>query len=354
MADDKIKKHPVLKVVEEPRLIKSTREFVADFTPPEYLLDGILQRRFLYSFTGQTGGGKTAIALLLAAHVSRGVPLYGREIPIGRALYFAGENPDDIRMRWIVMQELGIAAPDGVHFVEGAYGLQDIASQIRAEANSEGLELAVVVVDTSAAYFRGDDENSNVQLGAHARDLRQLVELPGGPTVIVCCHPIKGAGNENLLPRGGGAFLAEVDGNIVGRKNDTHVELHWQGKFRGPEFSPLAFQLKTVTHPALKDRRGRMIPTVVAQPLSESGREEIAKGLRADDDAVLRTVAIKRGTGPTEIARTLAWWNKDTTPSHMRVNRAAERLKRGGLLNAHRDGWDLTPRGEKELKAMGG
>lgn len=53
---------------EEPRkpLIQSKARFIADFEPPDYLLDGILQRRFVYSLTAQTGHGKTAVALLIA------------------------------------------------------------------------------------------------------------------------------------------------------------------------------------------------------------------------------------------------------------------------------------------------
>jgi hypothetical protein len=37
--------------------------FLKGFIPPDYLIDGILQRRFIYSLTAPTGGGKTAIAL---------------------------------------------------------------------------------------------------------------------------------------------------------------------------------------------------------------------------------------------------------------------------------------------------
>jgi hypothetical protein len=42
--------------------------------------------------------------------------------------------------------------------------------------------------------------------------------MPGGPCVLVACHPPKNAGDDNLLPRGGGAFIAEMDGNLTGRK----------------------------------------------------------------------------------------------------------------------------------------
>ena len=47
----------------------TSAEFVRDFSPPDYLIDGILQRGFIYSNTGSTGTGKTAIALRLLASV---------------------------------------------------------------------------------------------------------------------------------------------------------------------------------------------------------------------------------------------------------------------------------------------
>ena len=39
--------------------------------------------------------------------------------------------------------------------------------------------------------------------------------MPGEPCVIVACHPVKNASDDNLIPRGGGAFLNEVDGNLT-------------------------------------------------------------------------------------------------------------------------------------------
>jgi hypothetical protein len=51
-------------------LILSKCDFLKGFEPPDYLIDGILQRRFVYSLTGQTGHAKTAVALLIAQLVS--------------------------------------------------------------------------------------------------------------------------------------------------------------------------------------------------------------------------------------------------------------------------------------------
>jgi hypothetical protein len=84
-------------------LIRSSAAFVATFTPPEYVLEGMLQRRFIYSFTGQTGSGKTALMLLIAEHTALGRPIGDRTVEKGTVVYFAGENPVDIQMRWIAM-----------------------------------------------------------------------------------------------------------------------------------------------------------------------------------------------------------------------------------------------------------
>src|SRR6476646_7069208 len=57
---------------EAPKLpqVLSKADFLKGFIPPDYLVDGVLQRRFIYSLTGQTGHAKTAIALLIARLVA--------------------------------------------------------------------------------------------------------------------------------------------------------------------------------------------------------------------------------------------------------------------------------------------
>jgi RecA-family ATPase len=195
------------------------------------LIDGILQRRFIYSMTGRTGEGKTTVCLRVAAHVAESLILNGCEVCGGRVLYLAGENPDDIRMRWIaLMQQMGLDEHTvKVDFVDGRFNLSEIPDHIINAANEN--EYVLVIVDTSAAFSQSADENSNTEQGEHARTLRGLIDkLPGGPTILVCCHPPKGAQDDNLQPRGGGAFIAEFDGNLTCRRTEAATEVHWQGK----------------------------------------------------------------------------------------------------------------------------
>ena len=59
--------------------IQSSAEFVGGYVPPDYIVDGLLQEGFLYSLTGATGAGKTAITLRLAVNVAEATAFAGRE-----------------------------------------------------------------------------------------------------------------------------------------------------------------------------------------------------------------------------------------------------------------------------------
>lgn len=250
--------------------IVSSADFVKGFVPPDYHLDGIAQAGFLYALTAGTGTGKTAVLLALTASTALGASLCGREVRKGRVVYFAGENPDDVRMRWLAMAHHGGFDPADmdVHFIAGTFSIPAAVARIGLDVERLG-GADMIVVDTSAAYFQGEDENGNTALGKHARDLRALTELPGKPAVFVACHPTKNPDPTNLQPRGGGAFIAEVDGNLVLTKDAGFAKLHWQVKHRGADFAPLFFALETVTAPELVDSKGRPVPTVMAVGMAD-------------------------------------------------------------------------------------
>ena len=188
--------------------IEHSREFMRGFVPPDYLLDGVLQRHFFYSITAQTNGGKTAVLLLIAAKVALGGGQFcGRNLQGGRVLYLAGENADDVRMRWMAMAHRMDFDPESIdlHFIKTRPDLRKNLAEIKRQIEAIG-DFVLVIIDTAAAYFKGN-ENSNKEAGDFARLLRRLTELCGGPTVIVACHPTKYATEDELTPRGGGAFM---------------------------------------------------------------------------------------------------------------------------------------------------
>jgi AAA domain len=71
------------------RLLKTSAAFIESLEPPDYVIDGIIRRRFLYSLCGKTGSAKTAIMLLLAAHIALGLKLGNREVEKGNGTLVA-------------------------------------------------------------------------------------------------------------------------------------------------------------------------------------------------------------------------------------------------------------------------
>src|SRR6516164_6844800 len=274
------------------RLIQSSAEFIATFECPDPLIEGIIMRKFIYALTGHVSKGKTAVALLFAAHIGLGKMLGGLEVEQGRVLYLAGENYVDIQMRWIAMaQQMDFdPATIPVYFRPGRFQLSRKMDQLRVEVDELG-GVDFIIVDGSTAFFEGDDENSNAQAGMHAVRLRELTTLKGEPGVLVLCHPPKNAGDDNLQPRGAGAMIAEWDGNLTATKDGSVTTLHWQIKIRGPDFTPLSFLLRTVTHERLISKAGKLMPTVVAEPLSQAREEEMHKQARNEEDLVLDCIS---------------------------------------------------------------
>jgi AAA domain len=335
-------------------LIKSSKQLVADFTPPDYLVDGLLQEGFLYSLTGATGAGKTAITLRLAASVALGIIFANRETKKKCVLYLAAENPADVRMRWIALSQQMHFDHDSikVFFVEGGFKISQMAAKLKQEAERIGGKFGLVVIDAGPVFYEGDDENNRTQQGKHAAMLRDLIDIiPGKPAVLANVHPVKNASPDNLLPAGGGSFLNQVDGNLTAVKTDSTTELHWQGKYRGVEFAPMYFMLKTVTHERLKDSKGRPIPTVISEWISDRAKEEIATQRVNDEDRILTLIEADPKASQAMLATRMGWKLFSGEPHKTKVSRCIKALKDAKLIKITRGGnFRLTDEGRAALK----
>ncbi len=331
--------------------ILSGPDFIGGFVAPGYVVEGIIQRGSLYSLTAKTGHGKTSICVKLVFCFGNGKAFAGHEVEKGNICFLVGENPDDVRARFLVAAEAyGLPVTKSMSFIPHVFSIEEKFENIQAKAKEVGGFIAVIV-DTSAAYFQGEEENSNAQLGSHARLLRCLTTLKGRPAVIVPCHPVKNATKDNLLPRGGGAFIAEVDGGLTlwSDDNGKTTQLHWQGKLRGVGFEPLDFELVTKTSDEVKDKKGRLIPSVVAMPISEDKAMEMSREARSDEDAILDMLLNWPNGSYAFWCDKLGWLSKEKrTPQKSRVNRAMDSLKSDKLVKMYRKKCKLTDAGRKE------
>jgi hypothetical protein len=349
---------------EQPKTVAifTVEMFIKGFIPPDYLVDSIIQRRFVYAITGQTGHAKTAIALLLAELIAsrdENAMLGRYRVTKGRVVYFVGENPDDVRMRVIGSHSVRTDDPmrDDIFFVPGQFNIPEMRGYLMQEfARLGGVNL--IIVDTSAAYFLGKDEIDNVEMGAHARMLRTLTEMPGSPAVIPLCHPIKRVETpEQLIPRGGGAFLNEVDGNLtLFRTSDDTVEMSYN-KMRGPGFQPITFKLDEVRSTKLIDAKGREIPTVRARVMTEAQRQQQELEFTQEIDHLLATMAKYPDHSYAQWAEQLEWFHggrrgeASQTPYKMKVQRTIEFIEKKAqpkLIRRNMDKPHLTEEGLKE------
>jgi hypothetical protein len=139
------------------------------------------------------------------------------------------------------------------------------------------------------------------------------VNLSGNPTVLVTCHPTKNPDMSNLQPRGGGAFIAEIDGNLVAIRDrgSALVEIDTHGKFRGPEFQPFSFKLVSGTSELLKDTKDRLIWTVFAEPVSEAERAAMENAGERKRDDLLQAMKDRPASSIADLAMALGWTYKN-------------------------------------------
>lgn len=110
------------------------------------------------------------------------------------------------------------------------------------------------------------------------------------------------------------------------------------------------FLIKTVTHQELKDSKGRLIPTVICEPISDRRQEELEKQADADDLRILKYVAQFPRASLTDIAAGLGWTLFSGGPNKSRAQRAIKRLTGERLLKKSKQGfWIVTKEGKEAL-----
>jgi hypothetical protein len=280
--------------------IISLAEFIDQAKPPEFLIEPFLQRGYLYTLTAKTSHGKTALFVYLSIVVAWSLHNFaGHHTRHGRVVILAGENPDDTAARFAAMCDFMGVDPDTlpVSIMKGAFDLKGNV-EIALTEISKLDDVVLVLIDTSSAYRFDDDEDDNQLSKAWAQAaLRRLLDHPNNPTVIAAAHPIKGANNPtDLLPRGGGSFLNEVDGNLTtwatgdnGRGAWTETSLHWTGKIRGISFPPIVFNFFTHPHPTATFHDGSPVMLTLLAPAQDQPKDGHVKPKRQEPKGHERT-----------------------------------------------------------------
>jgi hypothetical protein len=153
------------------------------------------------------------------------------------------------------------------------------------------------------------------------------------------------------VPRGGSAFLNEIDTNLTVWAEGECAEFHWMRKKRGPDFSPILFEYRAIN----VQSHDQSVPTVVAEHIDEEREKEI-RTHKKEHEARLMYAMYNNPTGTLRDWAHASGFTIKTgryagMPHMSMVARTLERLKEYKLAErSRRDGWVLTKLGKEEAK----
>lgn len=335
-------------IIREPKTqfngVEHAASFVARWRPPEYIVDGIFQRGRVQALTAYTGHTKTTTALHLALCVATGKSFGAADVDQGGVLFLAGENAELVKGQFLAACLANALSPDRlpIYFVDGRFSISEHADLLMKQATNID-NLALIVPDTHQVFFEGDNDNDNMQALAAAQKWRPFTQMPSRPSVLIPTHPSgKKPDRDNLVPRGGGGFLNELDGNFTLWRRDDVVTFHWQGKHRGPSFEPIDLKLELTEHSDLTDAKGQKTPMPVIRPMLRKEKIEAAKAAEATDIRALKVIRDR----PKITVRELA---DEVGVGKSRAGEIIKTLKCEGLLKLEARKYKLTAAGREYL-----
>jgi hypothetical protein len=255
------------------RLIYGVSDFINSAKAPEFIVEKVIQRGQIYSFTAKWGHGKTALGLTWAVHIASGRDFAGFRTLRSRVLYLAGENPADVQLRVIsICREFNIDIKElegWLYFSDKAFPINqaDVCDYFVKELKKAvDQPISLVMVDTGMAYSEMDSDNANETMHKVAVAMRSMAGDIYGASLVVYMHPTQGATAETLRSRGGGAFAGQIDGELLAWQDGGTKQIKfWHStKFRGGGFDAVYFDLKRVELDGFDDNFGNKAVSVVA------------------------------------------------------------------------------------------
>ncbi len=238
--------------------------FVLDDDTPSkaarWLVRGILPPDGLAFLAGQSGAGKSFVAVDLAVSLATGAPWFGHATRerVGVAI-LAAEGGGGLKRRLdAAKRHRGISEPLPIAMHPAVPNLRDASARTMIEASLKdidrdfrarfGVRLGVVFIDTMGAAFALEDESANAEANTVVRALRSMGAATGA--LIMPVHHVGKDATKGM--RGASAWHAAGDVvlMIAARRNDLgKVEAREAGisKSRDGEEGPLgAFGLVDV------------------------------------------------------------------------------------------------------------
>jgi len=220
-------------------------------TPPEWIIDHVLPQESLTVMFGESGCGKSFIALDMGLAIARGADWQGHEIGRqGAVVYICGEGKSGIRRRLDANAIQNNFRLEDVPFYVSRTSIQMLDQVAVAEFVAEALDLirsiglvALIIIDTYARNFGDGDENSNKDASRWV-EAADLIRVELSASVAVCHHT--GLGDQGRM-RGASALKAAIDTEIkVASDEDGFCTIQGLKMKDGEDVRQHRFELKKI------------------------------------------------------------------------------------------------------------
>ncbi|HXW59442.1 MAG TPA: AAA family ATPase [Solirubrobacteraceae bacterium] len=201
--------------------------------PPDWIVEGLLERGGVCILSGDTGASKSLVALSICVAVIRGVPWLGRAVKAGGVIVCDAEMVERVAVERL--RGFGVRGSDGNRFAylsRQAIDLQDPQAVAALRDLSRARQARVLVLDALMGHAPGVDVNDNSSAVAlYAEVLRPLAaELQ--LAVLLVHHESKakaGLRDSSQATMGARQWVAQADVQVTleraGRRNSSRAEL---------------------------------------------------------------------------------------------------------------------------------
>lgn len=215
-------------------------------SPLRWIIKGVLPQADLAVLYGESGSGKTFMALDMVAAIALGQPWRGLKVHQGAVVYIAAEGAGGFRNRlraYAHQHELDLRDLP-LHVIPAAPNMLDKTDALDvAKAIVQRVERpSIIVVDTLAQTMPGGNENAGEDMGkvlAHCKGLRRAT----GAMVLLVHHSGKDASKG---ARGWSGLRAAADVEMEVLRADDNRVLSLTKQKDGDDGGEFGFKLETV------------------------------------------------------------------------------------------------------------
>ncbi|HIG8798080.1 TPA: helicase RepA family protein [Raoultella terrigena] len=241
----------------------------------DYVIKHFLPAQSLCSIYGPSGSYKSFLAVSWACHIASGISWSGKRVTPGAVLYIVGEGGVGVPRRIRAWEQDHGRTVDNLWLVNRPVfpvRESEVIEVIKAAKQIEGecgFPVSLVVIDTLARCFGGNDENDARDMGAFIEGC-DTIKQKTGATVLVVHHSGK---DEAKGARGSSSFRAALDAEFnVKREGEAKALILSCTKMKDAEEPERrAYDLKPVE--LYVDEDGEAIGSLVLRDMSREPNE---------------------------------------------------------------------------------